>query len=253
MRPKWSTILTYASIAMGALLIIMAVLMNAFVAQYAAFLSFILVLLIIGVIFARFEESALTSREVALIGILSAITAAARLPFAAIPNVQPCTFLIIAIGLVFGSLAGAMVGSLTAAVSNIFLGQGPWTAWQMVAWSMVGVVAGYIGRKWPGYNVKDLVILGILLGIVYNEMMDLSSWITFYRADPNLLLLTFAWGVPFLIMHVIGNVIFAVVLGEPVLALFKRFHKRFHVHYDSSGIGTPHADDATPSHETIAH
>lgn len=242
MRPKWSTLLTIAAIAMASILILMAVFMNAFVSQYAAFLSFILVVLIIAVIFAKFEESALTSREVALIGIFAAITAAARIPFAAIPNVQPCTFLIIAIGLVFGSLAGAMVGTLTAAVSNIFLGQGPWTAWQMVGWGMVGIVAGYVGRKYPGYGVRDLVILGIVLGIAFNELMDFSSWITFYGAKPDLFLPTFLWGIPFMALHVVGNVIFAVVLGAPVLALFKRFHKRFHVQYEEEKpSGTPPA------------
>jgi energy-coupling factor transport system substrate-specific component len=102
--------------------------------EYAAFLSFVLLLLVIAVIFAKFEEASLTSKEVALIGILAAITAASRIPFAALPNIKPCTFLIIVTGLVFGSLAGAMVGSMTAAVSNLFFGQGPWTAWEMVAW-----------------------------------------------------------------------------------------------------------------------
>ncbi|MDD1769683.1 MAG: ECF transporter S component [Methanomassiliicoccales archaeon] len=241
MRPKWSTLLTIASIAMAGILILMAVFMNAIVAEYAAFLSFILVVLIIAVIFAKFEESALTSREVALIGILATITAASRIPFAALPNIQPCTFLIIAIGLVFGSLAGAMVGALTAAVSNIFLGQGPWTAWQMVAWGMVGIVAGYIGKKYPGYGVKDLIILGILLGVAFQLLMDFSSWITFYGAKPELFLPTYLWGIPFMALHVVGNVIFAAVLGAPVLALFKRFHKRFHVQYEASTAKPPPA------------
>ncbi len=245
MRPKWSTILTIAALAMAGLLILMAVFMNAFLSEYMAFLSFILVVLIIGVIFAKFEESALTSREVALIGILAAITAAARIPFAAIPNVQPCTFMIIAIGLVFGSLAGAMVGSLTAAISNIFLGQGPWTAWMMVAWGMVGIVAGYIGKKFPGYGVKDLIILGIVLGEAYQLTMDFSSWITFYGAKPDLFLPTFLWGVPFAVMHIVGNVVFAIALGAPVLALFKRFHKRFHVQYEMPPAGAPAVDEQT--------
>ncbi|HVO77882.1 MAG TPA: ECF transporter S component [Methanomassiliicoccales archaeon] len=236
MRPKWSTLLMIASIAMAAVLLLMAVFMNAVLSEYMALLSFILVVLIICVIFAKFEESAMTSREVALIGILAAITAAARIPFAAIPNVQPCTFLIIAIGLVFGSLAGAMVGSLTAAISNIFLGQGPWTAWMMVAWSMVGIVAGYVGKKWPNYDVKDLVILGVLLGVAYQLLMDFSSWITFYGAKPDTFIGTFALGLPFMALHVIGNVVFAVVLGKPVLALFKRFHNRFHVSYETSAV-----------------
>jgi energy-coupling factor transport system substrate-specific component len=231
MRIKASLVMIVASVAMAAVLVYMAIFMSTLLSEYAAFLSFILVLLIIGVIFAEFEESNITSKEVALIGILAAITAASRIPFAALPNIKPCTFLIIVTGLVFGALAGAMVGSLTALLSNFFFGQGPWTAWEMLGWAMVGMVAGYVGRKYPNFGVKEIVLLGIVLGMAYNLLLDFSSWITFYRAEPSLFLPTFIAGIPFGILHIIGNVIFAIILAVPVLALFRRFQRRFHVTY----------------------
>jgi energy-coupling factor transport system substrate-specific component len=239
MRVRWSTVMTIASICMAGLLIAMAVFSNALLGQYAAFLSFILLLLIVSIIFAKFEESQISSKEVALIGILAAITAASRIPFAALPNIKPCTFLIIVTGLVFGSLAGAMVGSMTAAVSNIFFGQGPWTAWEMVAWSMVGIVAGYLGKRMKEITVRDIVLLGIVLGMAYNTLMDFSSWITFYKADPNLLIPTFVAGLPFGALHITGNVIFALVLGKPVLTMFQRFQRRTRISYVDEGPTGP--------------
>ncbi|MGE5379309.1 MAG: hypothetical protein ACM3L5_00375, partial [Candidatus Saccharibacteria bacterium] len=74
---------------------------------------------------------------------------------------------------------------------------------------------------------------GVVLGLAYNTLMDFSSWITFYRADPNLLIPTFLAGVPFGILHIIGNVVFAAVLGKPVLMLFKRFKRRSHISYEN--------------------
>jgi energy-coupling factor transport system substrate-specific component len=235
MKVKLSFIMSVAAVALGGALLVMAVFAPSLLSQYAAFLSFLLVLFILGIIFAKFEESEISSKEVALIGILGAITAASRIPFAALPNIKPCTFLIIVTGLVFGSLAGAMVGSMTAAVSNMFFGQGPWTPWEMVAWSMVGIAAGYIGKRYPNFGVRDIVLLGIVLGMAYTELMDFSSWIVFYRADPGLFVPTFIAGLPFGALHIVGNVIFAVVLGKPVLALFRRFQQRFHVKYDAVG------------------
>ena len=233
MKLRLSAVFTLASIALASLLIYMAVFSSALLGQYAAFLSFILLILIIGIMYARFEESEISSKEVALIGILAAITAASRIPFAALPNIKPCTFLIIVAGLVFGSFAGAMVGSMTAAVSNIFFGQGPWTAWEMVAWAMVGIVAGYLGKRMKNITVMDVVLLGIVLGMAYNTLMDFSSWITFYKSDPNLFVPTFVAGLPFGALHIIGNVIFALVLGKPVLAMFQRFQRRTRIHYDN--------------------
>jgi len=246
MKFKPSMVMIVASVAMAAVLIYMAIFMNALLSEYAAFLSFILVLLIIGVIFAEFEESSITSKEVALIGILAAITAASRIPFAALPNIKPCTFLIIVTGLVFGALAGAMVGSLTALVSNFFFGQGPWTAWEMLGWAMVGMVAGYVGRKHPNFGVKEIILLGIVLGLAYNLLLDFSSWITFYRAEPSLFLPTFIAGIPFGILHIVGNVIFAIILGVPVLALFRRFQRRFHVTY----VGDRRPGEGAPPEES---
>jgi len=236
-----------ATLAMAAVMLYLAVFETAALAAYSAFLSFILLLFVVGIIFAKFEESGLSSKEVALIGILGAIIAASRIPFAALPNIQPCTFLIIVTGLVFGSLAGAMAGAMTAAVSNLFFGQGPWTAWMMVAWGMVGIVSGYVGRRLKGeVTVTHVVLLGMVLGLAYNTLMDFSSWLTFYRAAPEMFVWVFIAGVPYGILHVVGNVIFAVVLGKPVLTLFKRFKRRTRIAY-APDEAPPEASPATPS------
>ncbi|MBC7107498.1 MAG: ECF transporter S component [Methanomassiliicoccales archaeon] len=196
---------------------------------YATFLTTLFIFFMILLVFIKFEESSVSSKEIALIGILSAITAASRIPFAALPSVQPCTFLIAATGIVFGPLAGVMVGSMTAVVSNMFLGQGPWTVWQMVGWGIVGLIAGLIGERFPNVGVGGLAGLGVVFGILYNTLLDFSSWIWLYSLDTTKFLLVFSLGLPFGILHSIGNVIFAIVLGPPVLFSFRRFKKRFRV------------------------
>jgi energy-coupling factor transport system substrate-specific component len=98
----------------------------------------VMVALVILAFFFEFESAAIGSKEIALVAMLGTISAAARVPFAAIPNVQPCTFIIICSGYVFGPVAGFMVGAVTALVSNLFLGQGPWTPYQMIAWGLAG-------------------------------------------------------------------------------------------------------------------
>lgn len=218
--------------------VLMSIYMRGSLASYAAFLTFFFVLFLVILLFARFEESAISSKEVALIGILAAITAAARIPFASLPNVQPCTFLIIATGVVFGPLAGTMVGSMTAAVSNMFLGQGPWTVWQMAGWGLVGLLSGLIGRRMSHIGPVGLALLGVVFGMIYNTLLDFSSWIWLYGLDPAKFLAIFSLGLPFGIVHSIGNVVFALALGKPVLFAFRRFQRRFHVAYVDDGSDT---------------
>ncbi len=232
MRLKLSTLMVLATLVMASAMLYLAMFQQHLLSSYAAFLSFILLLFVVGIILARFEESEISSKEVALIGILGAIIAASRIPFVALPNIQPCTFLIICTGLIFGSLAGAMAGVTTAAVSNFFFGHGPWTPWMMVAWGMVGIISALVGKRLKDeVTVTHVIFLGVILGLAYNLLMDFSSWLTFYRAVPDLFLPTMVAGIPYGILHVVGNVIFAAVLGRPVLTLFKRFRRRTHVSY----------------------
>ncbi|WEB71425.1 ECF transporter S component [Aerococcus christensenii] len=51
-------------------------------------------------------------------------------------------FVIMVSALVLGSQNGFVIGAITALVSNIFLGQGPWPPWQMYALGMVSLSVG---------------------------------------------------------------------------------------------------------------
>ena len=78
------------------------------------------------------------SRELALVAALAAAAAGGRVLFAFIPNVQPVTIIVAVTGAALGARAGIAVGGAAALVSNAFLGQGPWTPWQMIGWGLVG-------------------------------------------------------------------------------------------------------------------
>ncbi|MCK9906381.1 ECF transporter S component, partial [Frankia sp. Cpl3] len=119
---------------------------------------------------------------------LGALAALARVPFASIPNVQPTTFLVMLSGYVFGMRVGFLVGGIAALFSNVFLGQGPWTLWQMLAWGLSGASAGLLrrllerqkngqllattGKKWL-FSVVCM-LWGFLFGWIMNLWMFIS-------------------------------------------------------------------------------
>src|SRR5215207_3758041 len=82
--------------------------------------------------FAWYERQRPPARVVALVAVLAALAVVGRLAFAAIPNVKPTTDIVLFAGYALGPIPGFAVGAITALASNVFLGQGPWTAWQMV-------------------------------------------------------------------------------------------------------------------------
>jgi len=190
----------------------------------------ILVILTTVAFFFEFEAAAVSSKEIALVAMLGTISAVLRVPFAAIPNVQPCTYLIICTGYVFGPVAGFTVGAITALVSNFFLGQGPWTLYQMIAWGLAGVSAGYLSRF--SMNTRLLVVFGILWGYLFGWITNIWFWTAFvYPLNLNTFILTQVNTIWFDTFHAIGNGIFLGILGMKTIAILQRFKRRFSVEY----------------------
>jgi energy-coupling factor transport system substrate-specific component len=92
--------------------------------------------------FAWLEQGRDTARDLTLVATLGGIAAAGRVLFVPIPSVQPVTVIVAASGVALGPRRGFAVGALAAIASNMFLGQGPHTPWQMLAWGGCGVLAG---------------------------------------------------------------------------------------------------------------
>jgi energy-coupling factor transport system substrate-specific component len=179
-----------------------------------------------------FEKSSFGAKEIAVIATLSAFAAISRLPFAAIPNVQPTTFIVAISGLVFGPYAGFLVGSTTAFVSNIFLGQGPWTPWQMFSWGLVGAVSGLIGKKKGGISVLGFSLVCFLFGFMFDWIMNLWHVLGFVRPlNLQTVALAYLTGLTVDIMHACGNFVFSMVFFEKFQKVLLRSKKRLQVTY----------------------
>lgn len=130
----------------------------------------------------HFEARDSEAREVVFIAVLATIAALGRVAMAAVPDVKPTSFVVIMTGLVLGKEDGFLVGSTAAIVSNIFLGQGPWTPWQMFCWGMMGVLAGMIRRFDWAHNRHVLAVFGLLCGFLFGWVMDL--WYALVYVQP---------------------------------------------------------------------
>lgn len=65
-------------------------------------------------------------------------------------------------GAYFGAEAGFVTGALSALISNIFYGQGPWTPFQMLAWGLGGFLSGlvFFNKKLGKATLPLLVVVG---------------------------------------------------------------------------------------------
>jgi hypothetical protein len=87
-------------------------------------------------------------REIGLgtVAALAALTAAGRLLFSWWPNVSPAYFLVFAVGVAFGPRAGASVGALAMAATDVLLsGFLPESFVNLPAMAFLGFVGGLLG------------------------------------------------------------------------------------------------------------
>jgi len=195
--------------------------------------------LVLLYLFARFEGAAVGPRELALTGTLAAVAAAGRVLFAAIPGVQPVTFLTLLAGYVFGAESGFVVGALAALISNFFLGHGPWTPWQMLGWGLTGVSGGLLHPLSRGergraarLGLRFLVGMGFLWGFLFGWLMDLWYWFSFVRPlDWRSLTAALVSSFWFDLFHSLGNMAFAILLGPAMFSALLRFRGKLKVEW----------------------
>jgi energy-coupling factor transport system substrate-specific component len=194
-------------------------------------LSFGMIITAILLFFSRFENKKLEARELVLLAVLASIAAVGRIPFASIPSVQPTTFVIMMTGLVFGAESGFMVGAVAALASNMVLGQGPWTPWQMVAWGLVGLTSGLLGKSKFLNHKCGRVLFGIVWGFLFGWIMNLWGLLSLAQSgmvlDAKAFITYFAGSVLFDSMHSLSNVFFLLVFGEIWMKQLMRFKRKY--------------------------
>jgi energy-coupling factor transport system substrate-specific component len=170
--------------------------------------------------FAWLEQGHDSARDLTLVATLAGIAAAGRVLFVPIPNVQPVTVIVAASGVALGPRRGFAVGALAAIASNMFLGQGAHTPWQMLAWGGCGVLAGVfrlvLRRRWP------FALFCAVLGMAFGTVMDLWLWFAFYPHTWAALVTVLAAGLAFNVAHALGNFVLALAAGPELRRVLDR-------------------------------
>jgi energy-coupling factor transport system substrate-specific component len=174
--------------------------------------------------FAWLEQGRDSARDLTLVATLAALAAAGRVLFVPIPGVQPVTVVVAAAGVALGPRRGFAVGALAAIASNMFLGQGPHTPWQMLAWGGCGVLAGVL-RPVLRRRVPFSVFCAVL-GLAFGTLMDLWLWFAFYPHTWAALVTVLAAGVAFNVAHALGNFVLALVAGPELRRVLDRHGRK---------------------------
>lgn len=178
--------------------------------------------------YIRFERKAFVSREIVIVAVLAAIAAVSRVPFSILPSVQPTSFVIIVSAIVFGSETGFMIGATAAIVSNIFLGQGPWTPWQMFSWGMIGFIAGLLRNTFLMKKLWGRLLYGFAVGFLFGWIMNFWGLLGFIQeATWETVIAYYVASFYFDLSHAISNVIFLLLFSTSWITILTRLKKKY--------------------------
>lgn len=156
------------------------------------------------------------TKKLALLGVLIALCVVGRIAFASIPNVQPVTAIIIICSFWMGPITGLILACGSTIASNMVLGSGTWTVTQIIAWAIIGLTSGIIGKWFKKTPVVILALYAGLCGLLYGFVMSLERLVVGKLFWPYYLA-----GIPFDVNHAIGNVVFFIVLFPVLSRLLK--------------------------------
>ncbi|MEX1142312.1 MAG: prenyltransferase/squalene oxidase repeat-containing protein [Thermoleophilaceae bacterium] len=189
--------------------------------------------------FAWYERERPPARVVGVVAVLAALAVVGRLAFAAVPNVKPTTDIVLFAGYALGAAPGFAVGAIGAVASNVFLGHGTWTAWQMAAWGGVGIggalLARAVGRRELGR--WSLALACGVAGLAFGALMDVYQWTLAARQDLPTYLAIAATSLPYNLAHAFGNVGFCLLIGPVFVRSLRRYRRRFEVRWPGGDAG----------------
>ena len=167
--------------------------------------------------FMMFEGRKPKAREIMVISVLAAIGVAGRAAFFMVPSFKPVAAIVILTGVSFGGEAGFLVGCLIMMLSNMFMGQGPWTPWQMFSFGIIGFLAGtYPERNLKSKEAGSLYLWILSVVLIYGGIMNPASILNVLRihhtGQPGCFF-TFS-GIPVDLVHALSTVIFFMVFEQ---------------------------------------
>lgn len=188
--------------------------------------------------FLAFEGRKPQARELVVISVLCALAVAGRVVIP-IPNFKATFAIIMLSAMAFGPETGFLIGAMAALASNFFLGQGPHTPWQMMAYGMAGLIAGFaFQKKWLRRKPMHMAIFGAVLVLaVVGPILDTCTvFLTQSHITAAGALAQYASGLPMNISQAVATFLVIRFLGEPLLEKLDRVKLRYGMMEDEDGI-----------------
>lgn len=169
------------------------------------------------------KDKEFSVRKITFLALITASAIVGRTLFQSIPNVQPVTDIILLLTIAFGIWEGFSVALLTILITNLYMGMGIWTVFQIVTYGVI-ILLTYFLRPLLKKHFLIQVGYSFVVGILYGFIISLLYALFFMGIDR--LIPYYLAGLSFDLMHGIGNgaiyIVFIPILNKLIDSYFKK-------------------------------
>ena len=169
------------------------------------------------------EKKIQNSNPLLVLALVTVFCIAGRILLQPLPNIQPVTVTIILVGIYYRyPWAIAVSGVVALSTNMISLGHGPWTVFQVIGWSVVGIGGSVFADKLlidGKIALNRLMVFSVVSAFAFDWIVSASILLnhdisTFYPYLVN--------GLLFDVFHALGNAAFVILLANPLGDIMSR-------------------------------
>lgn len=163
-------------------------------------------------------NSAVSVKWVVLCGMLAAVTAGLQVAMAPLPNIEPVSLLILVYIRVFGRRAFQIIVPFIALEGLVF-GFGLWWVSYLYIWPLWALTILLLGKDRP---LLTWAVVSGAFGLAFGALCALP----YLAGGPWAALSYWLAGIPFDLLHCVGNFVLTLTLAEPLCRLLRQLWDR---------------------------
>lgn len=164
-------------------------------------------------------DKKITIREIALFGMLGALTFGLKVAMSALPNIEPVSLFVMVFAVVFGKKCLYPI-YLYVLMEILLYGIGTWNMNYLYIWAILAFAA-YKLRK-----MEHPLAWALLSGVFGLAFGLLCAPVDFLIGDIGYVVTKWVSGIPFDLAHCAGNFVMALLLFKPLRMLTEKLYKK---------------------------
>lgn len=168
------------------------------------------------------EKSLDSGNDLIILALITIFAITGRVLLEPLPNVQPVTVAVLLVGIHYGATRSIGVATIIAISSNLVMGHGLWTFYQALGWSLVGVTGALFSQSLrvdDNISVPRVASVSFVAAFAFDWVVSLSVLHTLPLETLPVYILA---GLPFDLVHGVGNIAFAAWMAEPISDIMSR-------------------------------